>query len=498
MQRLFIERKRSVDNLELDDLADRDSHHSASAPGRLERSGTSMPGPVGSARGGENRFGGGISMPQIGGRASLTREHSMTNLHRASLASDGYGEDIASDYDDYDGEVSTSLKQGSMATDDAHLSHADDMDLMGELIEYLRLLCEGHFLENQNYLRHQSDNLRSYNMLDEIASYLRALQWVINPYTNKAVWNLDLHNANLCHRILRCLVEFVQGNEENQVALAQHQLIFCLNDIFRQPVLEPLCAESTEKLRVIKGEALLLLFSLLEGCTDTRVASLLTRMCDFDAILDFLRGEEQAYLTAWTSIEKKSQASAEEAKYSRMAARHQPVFNHRRGSIAIRAMKSEDGTAAGMNEVVENVLNPNAHMTGSRAGAGAGGGIGGGGGAGDGDDGGSSEGTASEGNESGCGCCGATMMGNGEESDKKDLVARVKLHKEVTASFAVGRLRPCPLPHSRNTFPLALDTAPAFSAHPPTRSPHSTPPPNRPLPQTASSAAAWAPCSCRA
>ncbi|CAN0463253.1 unnamed protein product, partial [Discosporangium mesarthrocarpum] len=41
------------------------------------------------------------------------------------------------------------------------------------LMEFLRLLCENHFAEMQDYLRNQPDNLRSYNVVGFVLCGLR-------------------------------------------------------------------------------------------------------------------------------------------------------------------------------------------------------------------------------------------------------------------------------------------------------------------------------------
>lgn len=40
-----------------------------------------------------------------------------------------------------------------------------DVSSLSALMEFLRLLCENHYLEMQDYMRTQPDNLRSYNMV---------------------------------------------------------------------------------------------------------------------------------------------------------------------------------------------------------------------------------------------------------------------------------------------------------------------------------------------
>lgn len=39
------------------------------------------------------------------------------------------------------------------------------MSSLSALMEFLRLLCENHYLEMQDYMRKQPDNLRSYNVV---------------------------------------------------------------------------------------------------------------------------------------------------------------------------------------------------------------------------------------------------------------------------------------------------------------------------------------------
>ena len=41
------------------------------------------------------------------------------------------------------------------------------MSSLSALMEFLRLLCENHYLEMQDYMRKQPDNLRSYNVVRE-------------------------------------------------------------------------------------------------------------------------------------------------------------------------------------------------------------------------------------------------------------------------------------------------------------------------------------------
>lgn len=43
----------------------------------------------------------------------------------------------------------------------------EEVSSLSALMEFLRLLCENHYLEMQDYMRKQPDNLRSYNVVRE-------------------------------------------------------------------------------------------------------------------------------------------------------------------------------------------------------------------------------------------------------------------------------------------------------------------------------------------
>ena len=219
-------------------------------------------------------------------------------------------------------------------------SEAFDGELMIHLVELLRLMCEDHFLVIQNYFREQSDNLRSYNLMDEVAAFLQGLQWVKNPHTNIPVWNISPSKFNLVYTLLTCLVEFAQGNEGNQRSLARPQLIYCLNDLldyqrFEREVTErtlsksirlrPHRIESNKRITVdssshtirsvvdddegveeqvnsggrswdeIQEQSLLLIFSLVEGQHDREVHRTILTTCNFKLLHDYIHRQEKEY-----------------------------------------------------------------------------------------------------------------------------------------------------------------------------------------------------------
>lgn len=48
------------------------------------------------------------------------------------------------------------------------------MASLSALMEFLRLLCENHYLDMQDYMRRQPDNLRTYNMVGAGGSQSRS------------------------------------------------------------------------------------------------------------------------------------------------------------------------------------------------------------------------------------------------------------------------------------------------------------------------------------
>ncbi|CAN0385610.1 unnamed protein product, partial [Hapterophycus canaliculatus] len=41
----------------------------------------------------------------------------------------------------------------------------EEVSSLSALMEFLRLLCENHYTEMQDYMRTQPDNMRSYNLV---------------------------------------------------------------------------------------------------------------------------------------------------------------------------------------------------------------------------------------------------------------------------------------------------------------------------------------------
>jgi hypothetical protein len=94
-------------------------------------------------------------------------------------------------------------------------SHAD------LVLRFLQLLCEGHNLSLQNYLRFQPQSARSIDMVTSTAGYVDALTPYINPL-----------NAHIAAAAMDTIAEFVQNPcRPNQRALADTKLCACANEI---------------------------------------------------------------------------------------------------------------------------------------------------------------------------------------------------------------------------------------------------------------------------
>lgn len=76
----------------------------------------------------------------------------------------------------------------------------------------MQFCVEGHYLDLQNYLRHQTNSIQNYDMVNAVADLLRA-------------YFFDARICGMYDNMLKCfdtLSEFVQGPcPENQVAVSE-------------------------------------------------------------------------------------------------------------------------------------------------------------------------------------------------------------------------------------------------------------------------------------
>lgn len=121
------------------------------------------------------------------------------------------------------------------------------------IIRFLQLMCEGHFMPNQDIVREQKNNAYSFNLLDDFVMYLNSLSRIpCRTSTAAAI------------RVAATILEVIQGPcENNQVHFAlSTELIETLNRINRTKVVHD-CLESEEVL--LKRVSIDIVQGLLEG-----------------------------------------------------------------------------------------------------------------------------------------------------------------------------------------------------------------------------------------
>ncbi|XP_029031557.1 ryanodine receptor 2 isoform X4 [Betta splendens] len=109
-----------------------------------------------------------------------------------------------------------------------------DKDLTCDLFRFLQLLCEGHNLDFQNYLRTQTGNNTTVNIIISTVDYLLRVQESISDfywnYSGKDV--IDAHGQHnfstaieVAKQVFNTLTEYIQGPcTENQQSLAHSRL----------------------------------------------------------------------------------------------------------------------------------------------------------------------------------------------------------------------------------------------------------------------------------
>lgn len=126
-----------------------------------------------------------------------------------------------------------------------------------EILRFLQLLCEGHNLALQNYLRSQTHNVKSFDLISETAAYLEALYREIGPT-----------NIDTAVQVFTTLTEYCQGPcRANQFALIRTKLCEAANHILQKD--HKPC--NTASVRDLKEATLVTLLSLLEGITSPSI-----------------------------------------------------------------------------------------------------------------------------------------------------------------------------------------------------------------------------------
>lgn len=98
--------------------------------------------------------------------------------------------------------------------------------VLEKLLRFLQLFTEGHNLDLQNYLRHQTSSRNNYDLVSIIIELLRTYQKRLVP-----------DNYENIMRCLDTLAEFVQGPcPENQIALLDSKFLEFAHEIFSKRI----------------------------------------------------------------------------------------------------------------------------------------------------------------------------------------------------------------------------------------------------------------------
>eukprot|EP00667_Euglena_gracilis_P000043 EG_transcript_43 len=130
------------------------------------------------------------------------------------------------------------------------------------ILRLLQLLCEGHHQQMQNYVRHQHDNLYSFNMVTEIVAFLRA---IVSSQPDDTL-------VEVSTQAVITLTEFCQGPcVDNQRTLVAANICSDASIILQQGY------EGCDsiKVHVLHSSVVMTLLSLLEGCNDTMLPTLM-------------------------------------------------------------------------------------------------------------------------------------------------------------------------------------------------------------------------------
>ncbi|KAK3103047.1 hypothetical protein FSP39_016030 [Pinctada imbricata] len=96
--------------------------------------------------------------------------------------------------------------------------------LMKQILRFLQLLCENHNNDLQNFLRHQSHQTKSYNLICETLQFLDCICGSTTGGLGLLGLYINEHNVGLINQALTSLTEYCQGPcHDNQNAIAMHE-----------------------------------------------------------------------------------------------------------------------------------------------------------------------------------------------------------------------------------------------------------------------------------
>lgn len=98
--------------------------------------------------------------------------------------------------------------------------HCYDLSRICLISRVLGLMCDGQCKEMQNYLRTQGSNVKSVNMVEEIASF-------VYEFTKKQVFNIE--TITLFNHLVEALTKFCIGNRKNREVAFNGNVISAIN-----------------------------------------------------------------------------------------------------------------------------------------------------------------------------------------------------------------------------------------------------------------------------
>ena len=100
--------------------------------------------------------------------------------------------------------------------------HFYDLSHITLLCKVLGVMCDGQFREMQNYLREQTKDSNSINIVKEIASFLY-------DFSKKQV--ISIETLQLFNQLLQTLIEFCTGNYKNREVVFNANIVTVINNI---------------------------------------------------------------------------------------------------------------------------------------------------------------------------------------------------------------------------------------------------------------------------
>ncbi len=167
----------------------------------------------------------------------------------------------------------------------------EDIAIMEIILRFLQLLCENHNTDLQNYLRVQTNNKTSYNLVCETLQFLDCICGSTTGGLGLLGLWINENNVHLINQTLESLTEYCQGPcHENQYGIINHEsngidivIALIINDI------QPLSKNNLEMYLALKDNASKLLLAVMESNDDTANAERILYNITPKALLDVIR-----------------------------------------------------------------------------------------------------------------------------------------------------------------------------------------------------------------